>query len=347
MKEDYERELDRVKFELKDSNSDYKLMQEENQGLKHNSTRGTDQVELIQENKKLLFQLEESKLRFNHAKRRKEELESELDQANLKVISLESKGNSSGAEEIKRLKNQVSELNNEIQKWKGKASKEPTDREDVTRMDKEINDLRREVCKLQEEAKKLKAQAKEKSKAAEANLENLEKHDREKNRESPSSELGTVGKSSSELNKPNFSRVNEVKTFSDTGILLSPLAKSLSNLDIKSLLMSSSAKAAQPTTTKETSSRTAKDPQPLTQNDRDTEVRDVVTGRSITKPSGVVDSKKRPGDHGMSFVTGTSPFSSDWHSRATWLNVSQLLHVAWKYDGVLLICFEVLNRLNM
>ena len=315
IKEDYERELDRVKFELKDSNNDCKLLQEENEGLKHNSTRGTDQVELVQENKKLLFQLEESKLRFNHAKRRKEELESELDQANLKVISLESKGKSAGAEEIKRLKNQVSELNNEIQKWKGKASKDQADRENITRKDQEINDLRREVCKLQEELKKLKAQARERSKAAEANLENPETRYREKDSESLSAELGTVGNSSNKLTKPSFSRVNEVKAVSNNGILLSPLAKSLSHLDIKSLPMSS-AKAGQPTTTKETSPRTAKDSQPLTQNDKDTEAQGVATGRVITKPSGVVDSKKRPGEQGMIFVTGASSFSSVWHSRA-------------------------------
>ena len=296
IKEDYERELDRIKFELKDSNNDCKLLQEENEGLKRNSTRGSDQVELIQENKKLLFQLEESKLRFNHAKRRKEELESELDQANLKVISLESKGKSTGAEEIKRLKNQVSELNNEIQKWKGKANKEQTDREDITRKDREINDLRREVCKLQEEVKKLKAQAKEMSKAAETNLE---KCHQEKEIESPSTEVGTVGKSSSELSKPNFSRVNEVKTVSNIVIPLSPLARSLSNLDIKSLPMSSSDEAAQPSRAKETSSRTAKDSQLLTQNDKDIEAQGVTTGRSIPKPSGTVDSKKRAGEQGM------------------------------------------------
>ena len=309
IKEDYERELDRVKFELKDSNNDCKLLQEENEGLKHNSARGTDQVELVQENKKLLFQLEESKLRFNHAKRRKEELESELDQANLKVIALESKGKSAGAEEIKRLKNQVSELNNEIQKWKGKASKEHADREDITRKDKEINDLRREGCKLQEEVKKLKAQAKEKSKAIEGNLENPETRYQEKDDELLSGELGTVGKSSNGLTKPNFSRVDELKTVSNNGILLSPLAKSLSNLDIKSLPMSS-AKAGQPTTTKETLSRTTKNSQPLTQNDKDTEAQGMATGGVITKPSGLVDSKKRPGEHGMFFVTGTSSFSS-------------------------------------
>ena len=290
MKEDYERELDRIKFELKDSNNDCKLLQDENEGLKHNSTRGADQVELIQENKKLLFQLEESKLRFNHAKRRKEELESELDQANLKVISLESKGNLAGAEEIKRLKNQINELNIEIQKWKGKANKEQIDREDISHKDREINELRREVSKLQEEVKRLKAQAKEKT--AEKNLENLH---REKISEPPSTELGTIGKKSNELNKSNSSRVNEVKAVSNPGILLSPLAKSLSNLDIKSLPMSSS----QPAATKETSSKTSKDSQPLTQNDKDTKAQGVATGRGITKPSGVVDSKKRPGEQGM------------------------------------------------
>ena len=309
MKEDYERELDRTKFELKDSNNDCKLLQEENEGLKHNSTRGADQVELIQENKKLLFQLEESKLRFNHAKRRKEELESELDQANLKVISLESKGNSAGSEEVKRLKNQVCELNNEIQKWKGKANKEQTDREDITRKDREINELRREVCKLQEEVKKLKAQAKEKSKAAEKDPGNPENLYREKDSESPGTELGTVGKNSKELNEPNSSRVNEMKTVINARVLLSPLARSLSNLDIKSLPVSSAAKAAQPSTTKEAPSRTTKDSQPLTQYNKDTEAQGVATGRRT------VDSKKRAGEEGMFFVTGTSSFSSDLHSR--------------------------------
>ena len=353
MKEDYERELDRVKFELKDSNNDCKLLQEENEGLKHNSTRGTDQVELVQENKKLLFQLEESKLRFNHAKRRKEELESELDQANLKVISLESKGKSTGAEEIKRLKNQVNELNSEIQKWKSKANKDQADREDITRKDKEIIDLRREVCKLQEEIKKLKAQAKERSKAAEGNLENLETRYQEKDSESLSAELGTVGKSSNELTKPNSSRVNELKTVSNNGILLSPLAKSLSNLDIKSLPMSS-AKAGQPATTKETLPRTAKDSQPLTENDKATEAQGVATGRVITKPSGVVDSKKRAGEHGMFFVTGTCSFSNDWHSRAKCssdlvihckltLTCSLKMYLSFFF----LMCFEVLNLLNV
>lgn len=326
IKEDYERELDRVKFELKDSNNDCKLLQEENKDLKHNSARGTDQFELIQENKKLLFQLEESKLRFNQAKRRKEELESELDQANLKVISLESKGNSAGAEDIKRLKTQVSELNNEIQKWKGKANKQQTDREDITGKDKEINDLRSEVCKLQEEVKKWKALANEKSKAAEKNLEKLEKLNREKDSEFPSTERATVGKSSNELNKPNSSRVNEVKTVSNAGILLSPLAKSLSNLDIKSL-PSSSAAAAQPATTRETSSRAAKDSQPQAQNDKDTEAQGVATGRGIAKPSGAVDSKKRAGEQGMFFVTGTSSCSSDWDPRA---KCSSQLVIHWE-----------------
>ena len=203
LKEEYEAELDQVKFELRDSNSDCALLKGENELLKRGSTGGTDQSAWNKEKKKLLHQLEESKIRFNQAKSSQERLEKELNQAKLKVISLESKGNSAEAEEIKRLQSRVSELNQELQKWKGiannkekansgrkelsakadeikrlhqellkwKAVANNKEKTDVsTNKDAEIKRLQEKLSELQEELEKSKALADEKRKAADKTL---------------------------------------------------------------------------------------------------------------------------------------------------------------------------------
>lgn len=315
MKEDFERELDRMKFDLHDSNRDCSLLRDENKDLKQNSTGGADQFEWTREKKKLLHQLEESKLRINQAKRSQEKIQGELSQANLKLIYLESKRNSTGggAEEIKRLKTQVSELNNEIQKWKAKADKEKTARDNITRKEEEINGLRSEVCKLQEEVKEWKAVADEKKKVAEKTLatnvklvNKLEKLNREKDSVSPSTGNAAVGNSAHGLLSPlKPSRVNLLQAVSNTGILLSPLAKSLSNLDIKSQPVSTA-----PVTTQVTSTITAENTQPQAvppnesraiHEGRDTKVQGMTTRRGIPKPSGT-ESKKRAGQQGTNLL---------------------------------------------
>ena len=166
MKEEYEAELDQVKFELRDSNSDCALLKGENEQLKRGSTGGNDQSAWNNEKKKLLHQLEESKIRFNQAKSSQERLEKELNQAKLKVISLESKGNSAEAEEIKRLQTRVSELNQELQKWKGIANKEKANssRKELSAKADEINRLQSRISELNQELLKWKAVANNKEK---------------------------------------------------------------------------------------------------------------------------------------------------------------------------------------
>ena len=166
LKEEYEAELDQVKFELRDSNSDCALLKGENEQLKRGSTGGNDQSAWNKEKKKLLHQLEESKIRFNQAKSSQERLEKELNQAKLKVISLESKGNSAEAEEIKRLQTRVSELNQELQKWKGIANKEKANssRKELSAKADEIKRLQSRISELNQELLKWKAVANNKEK---------------------------------------------------------------------------------------------------------------------------------------------------------------------------------------
>ena len=167
LKEEYEAELDQVKFELRDSNSDCALLKGENEQLKRGSTGGNDQSAWNKEKKKLLHQLEESKIRFNQAKSSQERLEKELNQAKLKVISLESKGNSAEAEEIKRLQTRVSELNQELQKWKGIANnkeKANSSRKELSAKADEIKRLQSRISELNQELLKWKAVANNKEK---------------------------------------------------------------------------------------------------------------------------------------------------------------------------------------
>ena len=166
LKEEYEAELDQVKFELRDSNSDCALLKGENEQLKRGSTGGNDQSAWNKEKKKLLHQLEESKIRFNQAKSSQERLEKELNQAKLKVISLESRGNSAEAEEIKRLQTRVSELNQELQKWKGIANKEKANssRKELAAKADEIKRLQSRISELNQELLKWKAVANNKEK---------------------------------------------------------------------------------------------------------------------------------------------------------------------------------------
>lgn len=162
LKEEYEAELDQVKFELRDSNSDCALLKGENEQLKRGSTGGNDQSAWNKEKKKLLHQLEESKIRFNQAKSSQERLEKELNQAKLKVISLESKGNSAEAEEIKCLQTRLSELNQELQKWKGIANnkeKANSGRKELSAKADEIKRLQSRISELNQEVLKWKAVA--------------------------------------------------------------------------------------------------------------------------------------------------------------------------------------------
>ena len=167
LKEEYEAELDQVKFELRDSNSDCALLKGENEQLKRGSTGGNDQSAWNKEKKKLLHQLEESKIRFNQAKSSQEKLEKELNQAKLRVISLESKGNSPEAEEIKRLQTRVSELNQELQKWKTIANnkeKANSERKELSAKADEIKRLQSRVSELNQELLKWRTIANSKEK---------------------------------------------------------------------------------------------------------------------------------------------------------------------------------------
>lgn len=327
VKEEYEGELDRLKFELRDSNSDYALLKGENEQLKSSSTGNADQTAWNREKKKLLHQLEESKIRFNQAKSSQEKLEKELSAVKLKVISLESKGkpaegdeikrlqvrvneltqevkkwkeianskkaivenkeNSAKMEETKRLQARVSELNQELQKWKNIAnSKEKSPRGNSDK-DAEIQRLQTKLCKLQEDLEKTKALADEKRKAADKTLatnlklvskiEKLEKQGKHGGtptiKESSSAEESTKGPN----NAPKPSRANLTQAANDDPGILSPLAKSLANLEIKSLNSATTATGTR----------------------ADEQREGVATRRSIPKPSEAVDTKKRAGEPGM------------------------------------------------
>lgn len=68
MKEMYEGELDRVKFELRDSNNDCALLRGENEDLKRTADENFSQTSWETEKKQLLHQLEEAKMRLNQPK---------------------------------------------------------------------------------------------------------------------------------------------------------------------------------------------------------------------------------------------------------------------------------------
>ena len=332
MKEEHEGELDRMKFELRDANNDCALLKGENEQLKRNSTEGGDQTTWNREKKKLLHQLEESKIRFNQAKSSKEKLEKELTAANLKVISLESNATDADGDEIKRLQARVDDLNQELQKWKGiannkeKAALENKEisakSEEIKRLQTRVSELNQELQKwkgiannkqkaslansgknteieslkvkvrgLQEELEKYKALADEKRKTADKTLatnlklvskiEKLEKQGKNQNiastnTGSAAAQTHTQGMTS----PPKRSRVNVMQAVSNTGIL-SPLAKSLASLDIKS---------------QNTAATTTAEARPAEQG------AGVSVRRGIPKLSEAVDSKKRAGEQGMSSV---------------------------------------------
>lgn len=330
LKEEYEGELDRVNFELRDSNNDCVLLRGENEQLKRSSTGSADRTTWNREKKKLLHQLEESKIRFNQAKSSQEKLEKELSAANLKVISLESKGKPAEVDAIKRLQARVSELNQELQKWKAIAnhkekavaeSKEISAKvEEIKRLQARVSELNQElqkwksiannkeklvlgsggkdaekqslqakVCELQEELEKTKALADEKRKAADKTLttnlklvskiEKLEKQGKQQNAAPTTSESATVVESAPRLTSPpKPSRVNLTQAVSNAGVL-SPLAKSLANLDIKS---------------QNTAGATVRE-----DTRRGDQESGMATRRGIPKPSEAMDSKKRAGEQGM------------------------------------------------
>ena len=68
MKEMYEGELDRVKFELRDSNNDCALLRGENEDLKRTADENLNHTSWETEKKKLLHQLEEAKMKLNQPK---------------------------------------------------------------------------------------------------------------------------------------------------------------------------------------------------------------------------------------------------------------------------------------
>ena len=86
MKEMYEGELDRVKFELRDSNNDCALLRGENEDLKRTADENLNHASCETEKKQLLHQLEEAKMRLNqpkgtHLEAEVRRLEEELEKA--------------------------------------------------------------------------------------------------------------------------------------------------------------------------------------------------------------------------------------------------------------------------
>lgn len=237
MKEDYDRELDRVKFELRDAINDCNLLREENKDLQQKTAASSDHFACVREKKKLLHQLEEAKLRSNQAKHAQEKIQNELIQANLKVISFEGRGNWTSSDETEQFKTQVSELDSEVQKWETRADEKNSSCGTNACKDEEMNNLRSEVCKLQAEVKEWKTVADEKKENAQKSLatslklvNKLEMLSRDKNAASPCSDTAGAGESSDGSSSFKPFRVNLLKA--DTS--LTPLAKSLSNLDIES-----------------------------------------------------------------------------------------------------------------
>ena len=308
MKEEHERELDKVKFELQDSNNDCSLLREEIKELKQKPTEGTSEFKWSREKKKLLHQLKEHEVLLNQAKQSREKVLDEMAQAHVQKISLESKVTRASKdlaareEEIKHLKTKVSEQNNEIQKLKDKAPKGKPTSDDLAGKEEEINGLKEEVLKLREELQQWKAVAEEKKKAAEKTLatnlklvNKLEKLNQEKGSKLPDTGLTTTETNSNEvLSTPKSSRLNIVQTVSNNENPVSPLAKSLSSLDIKSLPVSTA------TMTATMPSMTTRDFQPkaapLIQNERDAMSQGVATRRGIPQP------KKRAGEQGILFL---------------------------------------------
>ncbi|XP_068751937.1 centromere protein F-like isoform X2 [Montipora capricornis] len=311
MKEMYEAELDRVKFEIRDSNNDCALLRGENEQLKRTANGSVNPTMWEREKKKLLHQLEEAKIRLNQAKSSQEKLEAELSAANVKVLSVESKRKTAEAEEIKRLQASVSELSKELQKWKDiannkdKAAVENNENEikrlqaRVTELSHElqkwkniankkqlglnsgkgaeVQELHLQLRKLQEELERAKALADEKQKTADKTLAtNLKLASKvEKLEKERKQQSGSLTNSENVVEEKNAQYSwSPPKLPSKTGAL-TPLARSLASLEIKAL---------------NTVAAVTDDTRP------GDEVAGVSTGKAIPTMSVAFDSKKRTGE---------------------------------------------------
>ena len=314
MKEMYEAELDRVKFEIRDSNNDCALLRGENEQLKRTANGSVNPTMWEREKKKLLHQLEEAKIRLNQAKSSQEKLEAELSAANVKVLSVESKRKTAEAEEIKRLQASVSELSKELQKWKDiannkdKAAVENNENEikrlqaRVTELSHElqkwkniankkqlglnsgkgaeVQELHLQLRKLQEELERAKALADEKQKTADKTLAtNLKLASKvEKLEKERKQQSGSLTNSENVVEEKNAQYSwSPPKLPSKTGAL-TPLARSLASLEIKAL---------------NTVAAVTDDTRP------GDEVAGVSTGKAIPTMSVAFDSKKRTGEKCM------------------------------------------------
>ena len=201
-------------------------------------------------------------------------------------------------ESIKYKKTNLVELTFAYKDLKNKLDKTENNFEDKC---KELKQVKEQLNQTESEVKKWKTIANQR-KAFATNLKlanKLEKLSWDKNAASPCTDNAGAGKSSDGSSSSKPSGVSFVKG----DILLSPLAKSLSNLEIKSPTTVTTQAAATRETSSASTSRTqrqtisTKESLPL--EERVTDVHVEANKRGIYKPNGSVDTKKRAGQQGV------------------------------------------------
>ena len=201
-------------------------------------------------------------------------------------------------ESIKDKKTNLVELKFSYKDLKNKLDKTEKNFEEKC---KELKQVKEQLNQTESEVKKWKTIANQR-KAFATNLKlanKLEKLSWDKNAASPCTDNAGAGKSSDGSSSSKPSGVSFVKG----DILLSPLAKSLSNLEIKSPTTVTTQAAATRETSSASTSRTqrqtisTKESLPL--EERVTDVYVEANKRGIYKPNGSVDTKKRAGQQGV------------------------------------------------
>ena len=166
---------------------------------------------------------------------------------------------------------------------------------------KELKQVKEQLNQTESEVKKWKTIANQR-KAFATNLKlanKLEKLSWDKNAASPCTDNAGAGKSSHGSSSSKPSGVSFVKG----DVLLSPLAKSLSNLEIKSpttvTIQAAATRETSSASTSRTQRQTISTKESLPLEERVTDVYVEANKRGIYKPNGSVDTKKRAGQQGV------------------------------------------------
>ena len=226
MSESHQVELESVKFTLYRAESECIALQEENEDLKRSLTGRTERQGWNNEKNCLLQELEEVKMRYDKASKERENLEGEMHKLNIKVMSLEDSSASAkdAAAEIESLKIKVKKLSEELEKEKNRADEK----------EKEANEMLESSFQLVKKHKKIVREKESLESRFKIACEKLNSMKAAMSREEQDEHSSNCSKQSSTASEVSLPKTTS-STINNPAVLLSPLARSLSNLEIKSV----------------------------------------------------------------------------------------------------------------